>query len=79
MNLCYKVALNNYHGSKPYQMGWHDRRNDNKYREYKVKNKRNNYRREPLPNRNRQEYNPVRYSSGNMKDKDNDYKHKDNR
>jgi hypothetical protein len=25
-----KVALNNYHGSKPYQMGWHDRRNDNK-------------------------------------------------
>jgi hypothetical protein len=20
MNLCYKVALNNYHGSKPYQM-----------------------------------------------------------
>jgi hypothetical protein len=49
------------------------------YREYKVKNKRNNYRREPLPNRNRQEYNPVRYSSGNMKDKDNDYKHKDNR
>jgi hypothetical protein len=34
MNLCYKVALNNYHGSKPYQMGWHDRRNDNKYREY---------------------------------------------
>jgi hypothetical protein len=39
MNLCYKVALNNYHGSKPYQMGWHDRRNDNKYREYKVKNK----------------------------------------
>jgi hypothetical protein len=49
---CYKVALNNYHGSKPYQMGWHDRRNDNKYREYKVKN-----RREPLPNRNRL-YNP---------------------
>jgi hypothetical protein len=44
-----------------------------------IKNKRNNYRREPLPNRNRQEYNPVRYSSGNMKDKDNDYKHKDNR
>jgi hypothetical protein len=37
MNLCYKVALNNYHGSKPYQMGWHDRRNDNKYREYKIK------------------------------------------
>jgi hypothetical protein len=45
----------------------------------KLKKKRNNYRREPLPNRNRQEYNPVRYSSGNMKDKDNDYKHKDNR
>jgi hypothetical protein len=42
-----------------------------------IKKNRNNYRREPLPNRNRQEYNPVRYSSGNMKDKDNDYKHKD--